>query len=119
MNKFIELLQEYLLKAIELTETMIRSDYSDTETIALMTQNRERLMQIIDQIASYIVWEEVSDEDKNHLNKQINFIKKLDEELLVNLQNYKLEVQDDIKKTFQSKENIKGYNLNDLKWKKY
>lgn len=115
MNKFIELLQEYLLKAIELTETMINADYSETETIALMTQNRERLMTIIDQIASYVVWEEVSDEDKQHLNKQIDFIKKLDEKLLTNLQAYKQEVQADIKKTFQTKENIKGYNLNDLK----
>src|SRR5690606_38238069 len=104
MNKFIELLQEYLIKAIELTETMIKSDYSDTDTIALMTQNRERLMHIIDQIASYIVWDEVSNEDKNHLNNQINFIKKLDEELLVNLQSYKQEVQADIKKTFKSEE---------------
>lgn len=115
MDKFIELLQEYLIKAIELTETMIKSDYSDTETIALMTQNRGRLMQIIDQIASYIIWEEVSEEDKTHLNNQVNFIKKLDEQLLVNLQSYKDEVQADIKKTFQTKENIKGYNLNDLK----
>lgn len=115
MNKFIELLQEYLIKAIELTETMINSDYSDTDTIALMTQNRERLMHIIDQIASYIVWDEVSNKDKEHLNKQIDYIKKLDEKLLTNLQTYKQEVQADIKKTFQTKENIKGYNLNDLK----
>lgn len=115
MNKFIELLQEYLIRAIELTETMINSDYSDTDTIALMTQNRERLMHIIDQIASYIVWDEVSDQDKVHLNKQIDYIKKLDEKLLTNLQTYKKEVQTEIKKTFQTKENIKGYNLNDLK----
>ncbi|HLW57330.1 MAG TPA: hypothetical protein VKY27_08090 [Bacteriovoracaceae bacterium] len=115
MNKFIELLQEYLIKAIELTETMINSDFSDTETIALMTQNRERLMHIIDQIASYIVWDEVSNEDKTHLNKQIDYIKKLDEKLLTSLQTYKQEVQADIKKTYKAKENIKGYNLNDLK----
>lgn len=115
MNKFIELLQEYLIKAIELTEVMLQSDFSDTETIALMTQNRERLMHIIDQVASYIVWEDVSTEDKNHLNKQIDYIKKLDEKLLTALQTYKQEVQADIKKTFQTKENIKGYNLNDLK----
>lgn len=115
MNKFVELLQEYLIKAIDLTEAMIKSDYANTEAIALMTQNRERLMQIIDQIASHIVWEEVSGDDKSHLNNQINFIKKLDEELLVNLQSYKNEIQAEIKKTYQSKENIKGYNLNDLK----
>lgn len=115
MNKFTELLQEYLIKAIELTETMINSDFSDTETIALMTQNRERLMHIIDQIASYIVWDEVSNEDKTHLNKQIDYIKKLDEKLLTSLQTYKQEVQADIKKTYKAKENIKGYNLNDLK----
>lgn len=115
MEKFIELIKEYLIKAIELTETMIESDYSDTQTISLMTQNRERLLAIIDQIASYIVWEDVSDADKDSINKQIDYIKKLDEKLLVNLQTYKEEVQADIKKTFQAKENIKGYNLTDLK----
>lgn len=115
MEKFIELLQEYLIKAIELTEKMIQEDYSQTERIALMSENRERLMFIINQVASYISWEEVTDENKTHLNKQIDYIKKLDEELLTKLQEYKQEVQEEIKATHQQKENIKGYDLSDLK----
>lgn len=115
MEKFIELLQEYLIKAIDLTEKMIHEDYKQTERIALMSENRERLMFIINQVASYITWEEVSDENKMHLNKQIDYIKKLDEELLVKLQEFKTEVQEEIKATHQQKENIKGYDLNDLK----
>lgn len=115
MQKFIELLQEYLIRAIELTEKMIQEDYKETERIALMSENRERLMFIINQIASHIVWEEVSDEDKDHINKQIEFIKKLDEQLLTNLQAYKQEVQEELKATHQQKESIKGYDLNNLK----
>ena len=115
MEKFIELLQEYLIKAIELTEKMIQEDYAQTDKIALMSENRERLMFIIEQVASYIVWEDVSDESKMHLNKQIDYIKRLDEQLLVKLQEYKNDVQEEIKATHQQKENIKGYDLNNLK----
>ena len=47
--------------------------------------------------------------------KQIEYIKKLDEKLIVKLQEHQQEVKSEIERTVRSKENVKGYNLNDVK----
>jgi predicted transcriptional regulator len=115
MEKLILLFEEYILKAITLTESVINSDLSDGDKIEAFTANRDRLFSIIDQISKQINWLEVAEEKKEHLNQQINYIKKLDEKLLVKLQEYQMELKKDIEKTYRQKENLKGYNLTDVK----
>jgi hypothetical protein len=115
MNQIIALFDEYILKAITTTETMIASDFSNNEQLTSFTDNRERLLSIIDQISRQIDWNTVPDEQKNDLNRKIEYIKNLDVKLLTSLQEYQEEVRREIEQTFKQKENIKGYNLSDVK----
>lgn len=115
MDKMILLFEEFIIKAITLTETMIALDYNDGDKVAELTNNRERLLLILDQISKQINWNEVDTEKRNDLSKRIDYIKKLDEKLLTNLQEYSNQAKKEIETTYRQKENIKGYNLNDVK----
>jgi hypothetical protein len=115
MEKLTLLFAEFLMKAITMTEMIIGSDLSKDGSLDSFTENRERLFQVIDQISRQIEWNLVPDETRNDLNRQIDYIKKLDEKLLVKLQEYQEEVRKDIERTVRQKENVKGYNLSDVK----
>jgi hypothetical protein len=115
MDKTLALFEEFVLKAIVRTEETLNLDFRDEQKLDFFINNRERLMQIIEQISQQINWSEVAPEKCEELNRQIDYIKKLDEKLLCKLQEYKGELQQDIEKTFKQKENIKGYNLTDVK----
>lgn len=114
MEKLTLLFEEFILKAITMTENFISSDF-DSANFEQFTSNRERLFQIIDQISKQVDWNSVEDEKRSELNRQIEYIKKLDEKLIVKLQEYQEEVKKDIERTVHQKGNIKGYNLNDVK----
>jgi hypothetical protein len=115
MEQFILLFEEYILKAIVLTENFLEKEFSQNVDFESFTTNRERLFSVIDQISRQIVWSEIKDEKRNEINRQIEYIKKLDEKLIVKLQEYQLEVKQDIESTARQKENIRGYNLSDVK----
>lgn len=116
MDKLTLLFEEFIMKAIVMTEAILALDLSTDDTqLESFTANRERLFQIMDKVSQQIDWNEVADEKKNELNRQIEFIKKLDEKLLVKLQEYQADVRREIETTVRSKDNIKGYNLNDVK----
>lgn len=115
MEKLILLFEEFIVKAITLTESMVASDFTDNTQLESFTANRERLFTIIDQISRQIDWNQLSDDKKQELNRQIDYIKKLDENLLTKLQEYQMELKKDIERTHRQKENIKGYNLSDVK----
>lgn len=115
MEKFTLLFEEFLMKAITMTENFLSCDLSQNVNFESFTANRERLLHIVDQISKQIDWNLVTDEKKSDLNKQIDYIKKLDEKVIVKLQVYQEEVRKDIERTVHQKENIKGYNLNDVK----
>lgn len=116
MDKLTLLFEEFVMKAITMTENMLSSDLSNTGTeLEVFTANRERLFQIIDKISQQIEWQTVAEEKRNELNRQIDYIKKLDEKLLVKLQEHQADVKREIETTVRSKENVKGYNLNDVK----
>lgn len=115
MEKFTSLFAEFLMKAITLTEDFLAKDFSQDINFENFTENRERLFQVIDQISRKIEWNAVPAEQRTELNRQIDYIKKLDEKLVVKLQEYQEEVRRDVEKTVSIKENIKGYNLNDVK----
>lgn len=109
------LFAEYLMKAITMTESFLSSDFSNEVNYESFTDNRERLFSVIDQISKKIDWINISEEMRTDFNRQIDYIKKLDEKLLVKLQEYQEELRKDIEQTVRSKDNIKGYNLNDVK----
>lgn len=116
MEKLTLLFEEFILKAIVLTEKMLAMDFAKEDgELATFTDNRERLLTIVGQIAGQIDWNEVPGDRRDELNRQIEFIKKLDVQLLTKLQEFKEELKQNIEKTHRSKENIKGYNLNDVK----
>jgi hypothetical protein len=62
-----------------------------------------------------IQWDEVSLENRHEIDRKIEFIKKIDVQLLTLLQEHKDEIRTEIEQTFKQKENIKGYNLTDVK----
>lgn len=115
MEKFTSLFAEFLMKAITLTEDFLAKDFSQDISFEDFTENRERLFLVIDQISRQIVWNDVPAELRTDLNRQIDYIKKLDEKLVVKLQEYQEEVRKDVEKTVSIKENIRGYNLTDVK----
>jgi hypothetical protein len=115
MEKLTLLFEEYVMKAITMTENFLNSDFSQNVNFEEFTGNRERLFAIIDQISRQVDWEKIADEKRTDFNKQIEYIKKLDEKLIVKLQEHQQEVKSEIERTVRSKENVKGYNLNDVK----
>ncbi len=115
MNKMVHLFEEFITKAINMTEAIIDSDYIETSKLENFTENRDRLLSVLDQISQKINWEEFPQENRNDLNRKIEFIKILDVKLLAKLQEHKEEVKKEIEQTFKQKENIKGYNLTDVK----
>lgn len=115
MEKFILLFEEFILKAITYTESFLAQDLSGDVNYESFTDNRERLLMVVDQISRQIDWTKVSEDKKSELNRQIDYIKKLDEKLIVKLQEYQAEVKKDIERTVRQKDNVKGYNLADVK----
>lgn len=114
MNQFLELFEEFLMKAIVLTEdfTAALTLESDLERF---TSNRDRLLHIIDQIAKQVDWNQIDEERKEENNRKIDYLKKLDEKLIVKLHGLQDELKREIESTVRQKDNIKGYNLTDVK----
>ena len=113
MDKMISLFDEFIMKAVTMTESMLESDYSETNKLEDFTQNRERLLSVLDQISQKIDWEAISIDSRNELNRKIEYIKNLDVKLLTKLQGHREEVKKEIEQTYKQKENVKGYNLSD------
>jgi predicted RNase H-like nuclease (RuvC/YqgF family) len=115
MEKLVLLFEEFLMKGILMTEAVLNSKIEGGPELESFTSNRDRLLQVVDQISKQVNWDEVVEEKKSELNRKLEYIKKLDEQLIVRLQEFQEEVRQDIEKTYRQKENIKGYNLNDVK----
>jgi hypothetical protein len=115
MNKMTLLFDEFIMKAILMTENILDSNYLETAKLDDFTQNRERLLSVIDQISQQIEWVNVGNDERNEFNRKIEYIKTLDVKLLTKLQEHKEEVKKEIEQTFKQKENVKGYNLSDVK----
>ena len=115
MNKMVVLFDEFILKAIILTEAVLDGEYRDSSKLESFTENRERLLAIIDQISQQIEWHTIETDIRNELNRKIEFLKTLDVKLLTQLQEHQEDVKKEIEQTYKQKENIKGYNLSDVK----
>ena len=115
MDKMTLLFDEFIMKAVTMTEAVMAEDYRDSAKLDFFTQNRERLLAVVDQISQQIDWNTVESEVRNELFRKIDYIKALDEKLIVKLQEYQAEVKLEVEQAFKQKENIKGYNLSDVK----
>lgn len=114
MEKLITLFQEFLLKAIEQTEAAM-TYFDDGGKLEAFTANRDRLFQVIDQISRQIDWAQASDQTRAELAQQIEYIKKLDEQLLTKLQEHREGLKAELEQTHRNGESLKGYNLNNVK----
>ncbi len=115
MEKLILLFEEFIMKAITMTEGVLARDFTEEIDFDQFTANRERLFNVIEKISEQILWDDVTIEERNELNRQVEYIKKLDEKLLTKLQEHREEIRSEIEKTVRQKDNIKGYNLSDVK----
>jgi hypothetical protein len=115
MNQMLELFEEFLIKAIVTTEEILKKDLTNDVNLEGFTDNRDRLFSILDQISKGIDWNMVENERKIEINKQIEFIKKLDDTLLAKLHEFQSNLKREIEQTVRQKDNIKGYNLSDVK----
>src|SRR5690606_32453660 len=97
------------------TEDFLKNDLSNDHEIEAFTSNRERLFHIIDQISKEVDWSAIPIDKKEEANRRIDYIKKLDTDLLCKLQTFKEEVKKEVEITSRQKESIKGYNLTDVK----
>lgn len=114
MEKLVQLFEEFVMKAILMTENLLALPVEE-EKLESFTSNRERLFEVIEKISAQIVWTEVAQDVREELNRKIEYIKKLDEKLLVKLQEHQIELKKDLEKTHRQGESLKGYNLNDVK----
>lgn len=115
MNKMTLLFDEFIMKAITMTEAILIEDYRESVKLENFTANRERLLSVIDQISREVNWVEISENEKQEFSRKIDYIKSLDMKLVTKLQEYQEEIRKDIEQTYKQKENIKGYNLSDVK----
>ena len=115
MEQMINLFEEFLMKAITMTENFIEIDLEKDFNFENFTDNRERLFLILDQTSLQIDWSLASSEKKQEINRRIEYIIKLDEKVLTKLQEHQQELKREIERTVRQKDNIKGYNLNDVK----
>jgi hypothetical protein len=114
MDNLIQLFEEFIVKAIVMTENVIANPVIE-DKLESFTSNRERLFEIIDQLSRQIEWNSINKDLRDELNRKIEFIKKLDEQLVVKLQEHQIEVKKDLERTHRQGESFKGYNLNDVK----
>jgi hypothetical protein len=114
MDKMLALFEEFVMKGILMTEAALAQEV-DADKMVFFADNRERLLQVVDKISQDLDWTAISTEKKDFLSQQISYLKKLDEQIIVKLQEHQQEVKQDIERTHRQKESIKGYNLTDLK----
>lgn len=115
MKQFTDLFSDFLMKAILMTEEACAQDIKSEYNYEIFTENRERLISVLDQIGQHIDWNTTDAEVKADFAKRIDYLKSLDEKLLTKLQEYKIEVQKQIETTHRNHNAVKGYNLNDVK----
>ncbi len=115
MDKMIILFDEFIMKAVTMTEAILAEDYRDGAKLDFFTQNRERLLSVVEQISQQVDWSTISIDSRDELFRKIEYIKLLDAKLLTKLREYQDEVKLEVEQTFKQKENIKGYNLSDVK----
>ncbi len=115
MKQFTDLFTDFLMKAIVMTEEALAQGPESEYNYELFTNNRERLIGVLDQIGQNIEWNTVAQKTKEDISKRIDYLKTLDEKLVTLLQEYKIDVQKKIEATHRNHNAVKGYNLNDVK----
>lgn len=75
MEKLVLLFEEFMMKAIIQTETMLNTDFSKNDKIDSFTDNRDRLLSIIGQVATQIDWNLIDNEKRPILTSNLNTLR--------------------------------------------
>ena len=122
MQEIQKNLISFLDKAYALTiESLKLVQKQDFENLNNVLSNRERAINIIDSLSQNLsMYQKNMDQaDVNEFNTQVSQviekINSIDEIVMSCLEHEKNKTQFEIAKSFKSKENFKGYNLNNVK----
>jgi len=122
-NTKLNFLIQMCFKALEVTQKILMyCDENEFEKVAIALADRESLINIINKLSNSLNEDmktnKCSDKEsqiRESLVKVIEDIRKLDDKILLRLQNAKEDTQIEIARAFKNKENLKGYNLSSLK----
>lgn len=111
----IEMLKHLSIQALELTEGIVELVKSENVDLILKRlDERDRVINIMSRLLAFVPPAEV-DKQIPEFKGIINKITKIDELIMTDLIRLKDSVHLEIAKTFKTKENFKGYNLNNIK----
>ncbi len=113
---------DFLDKAYLLTQEALKAvQVKDYNKLNVILDNRERAINIVNSLSENLALHyqkanpQLVKEINNQVTQIINKIASLDEIIESCLEFEKNKTQFEIAKTFKNKENLKGYNLNNLK----
>jgi hypothetical protein len=115
MEKLIHLFEDYIHRAMTMTENFIHLEFTSSTDFESFTSNRERLLLIIDQISRQVKWDDVDTDKRLDLNRQLEYLKKLDDQLIMKLKNYQQDIKLELEQTVKAKNNLKNFNLSEVK----
>jgi hypothetical protein len=90
-------------------------EFTSSTDFESFTSNRERLLLIIDQISRQVKWDDVETDKRLDLNRQLEYLKKLDDQLIMKLKNYQQDIKLELEQTVKAKNNLKNFNLSEVK----
>lgn len=122
MQQTQENLIVFLEKAYELTVSSLKlAQAKNFDELIKVLDNRERAINVVQSMSENLALHQKNKEQEsyvtfnNQVNQVIEKIHGIDEIVMTCLDHEKEKTQFEIAKTFQNKENLKGYNLNKIK----
>lgn len=119
INTKFSLMYDLIAKALQLTQNILeKSEQQDINQVVSLLDQRERLINVIQKLEKEL--NEIPKELHakywtDEITDSLDLIKKYDDQIILNLEAAKINTHNEIANTFQNKEKIKGYNLNNLK----
>lgn len=115
MNHMHEVFDSFVMKIMTLTEAFLENDSIKMDEVDDFTETRDRLFNILDHISLKINWDAVEDTFKEESFRKIDYIKSLDNKVILKLKEIQLSIKNEIEQTVKNKDMIKGYNLSEVK----
>jgi uncharacterized membrane protein YqiK len=110
---------DFTQKAYEISKKcVVLCDSGNAAEVVKLIDEREKILSIIQSLQERLALyekEDYDDEFNENLSEVIQSIIKKDDYIVSKLMDEQKNVQTEIAKVYQNKENLKGYNLNNLK----
>jgi hypothetical protein len=114
-NNKLLLVNEMAVRAYDITRECLKySEEENVEKVLSLLDERERVINILENLSKDETLA-LNQELITQLNQVINKIQEQDDVILQKLASLKDKMHLEIAKVFKTKENFKGYNLNNLK----